>query len=88
MLELNIEMSYEEVTGKLGQKLGLEPRKLRLTQSVSQVPEPVPVCLSVHRSLKDMLLHSGQICYILFYEVFDVPLGSEHLEKDQVNFCQ
>jgi ubiquitin carboxyl-terminal hydrolase 7 len=78
-LELLKDMKWEEVTGALATKLGLDhPLKIRLTlQSLyTAMPRPQPQRYSPDWTLEDLLRTHGQIpkSPVLYYEPIDLPL--------------
>ena len=88
-LELNQEMTYDEVEEALAAALKLEdPRKLRFTQHVgySGTPKTHPLRWRAAERLPDMLPPS-HVQQILYYEILDLPLADlERLKTLKVGF--
>mmetsp|Transcript_35695 Transcript_35695/g.79387 ORF Transcript_35695/g.79387 Transcript_35695/m.79387 type:complete len:1131 (+) Transcript_35695:131-3523(+) len=77
-LELLREMSYDQVTAKLAEKLQLEdPTRLRLTQHnvYSHAPQRNPLKFGHLGKLENMLMHAAHTTDVLYYEVLDMPLN-------------
>eukprot|EP00005_Dracoamoeba_jomungandri_P003044 CAMPEP_0174260310 /NCGR_PEP_ID=MMETSP0439-20130205/9536_1 /TAXON_ID=0 /ORGANISM="Stereomyxa ramosa, Strain Chinc5" /LENGTH=1088 /DNA_ID=CAMNT_0015344525 /DNA_START=16 /DNA_END=3282 /DNA_ORIENTATION=+ len=88
VIEMDKEMSYDDVVGVLGKKLEFDPMKLRLTQHsrLYEKPRPHPVKRSSKNTLTEML--AGAYYYqsgrndILYYEKLDISI--EELERNKL----
>jgi len=76
-LELSRKMSYEQVTGKLSEKLNCDPLKLRLTvhNTYTDQPKAVPIKRSEPQTLREMLtIYNSQQIDILYFEELEMSI--------------
>ncbi|XP_026416887.1 uncharacterized protein LOC113312343 [Papaver somniferum] len=98
VLELSKVLTYDNVTERIAQHLGLDdPTKIRLTlrNCYSQQPIVQAIKYQGFHHLSEILSYRNQISNILYYEVLDIPLpvlqglktlnvSFHHAEKDTV----
>ncbi|KAI3930945.1 hypothetical protein MKW92_011609 [Papaver armeniacum] len=77
ILELSKVLTYDNVTERIAQHLGLDdPTKIRLTPHNCYSQQPIAQAIKYQGfdHLSQILSHHNQISDILYYEVLDIPL--------------
>mmetsp|Transcript_41401 Transcript_41401/g.100498 ORF Transcript_41401/g.100498 Transcript_41401/m.100498 type:complete len:1169 (+) Transcript_41401:70-3576(+) len=82
-LTMDKRWTYDQVTSRIGQAVGCDPLRLRLTMHnpYSDLPKPQPIKYRGVDNLQEMLTSFQKMSDILFYEQLQIPLEQFEAKK-------